>query len=568
MIGLKISPRWQACLICAFLVALFWLVRYRYSGHFGLYEDDLTIIPQAVQMSFGKLIQFIAAYIINFQGQSRPLHHSFIYFFSWVGWRVAGMAGLYIIGFAIESLNICLLFTLVARLSNLRLAALVTLAYVLYSADTTQAYLTLSLGVHPSITLLLLSLHCYISKRRVLSYLLAFIILFGYETPFPLFFAAPLLLAGSWNKRMWTRMLVHCLIVSTMLIGVILFRNAMGDQRVGVSSLSELISTALNNVMYGPYMNVVAYGTRVVDTLKSLNILGVVIFTFGGLLLVTGFLIFIPDDKADYSVKHASLSEIFLAENWSMARLALAGLAMLVLGYTMIFTTPPTYLYGRITRAHLSSGIGAAFVYGIAAFWLLERFKKIRARLAGIVMVAVICAPLIGFGFLLQVDYIHAWQSQQRFWTKLVPLISDAGLGDVVLVEPGIFITSATYDTTYIDANTWNVPRLLSQLYDYPFSTANLPHVYRLTIGWEKSILMAGGRLNLDEATVFAPPSLYQEVSPAHVIFIQNNSGDMQRVSVVAGINGQTIQVKPFDQETAISYPESYFYKYMILSNP
>jgi hypothetical protein len=564
MMGLKISPRWQKVILVGFLIAVFWLVRYRYSSQFGLYEDDLTIIPRAVAMPFGKLIQFIYSYIVSFSGQSRPLHHSFIYFFSWVGWRLDGMQGLYFMGFIIESINICFLFTLVARLSNLRLASLVTLAYVLYSLDTTQAYLTLSLGVHPSITLLLLSLHAYISNRRVISYILAFLILFSYETPFPLFFAAPLLLDGTWDKRRWVRMGAHALIVSAMLIGVIILRKLIGDAFMSGLSPYGMILTPLENIVRGFYINVTAYGVRVGEVLKNIDNRGVLLFVFGGAALVAAFLTYLPDERTS---NPGGTSHLF-SMNKPLLRLALAGLAMLALGYSMIFTTSPDYLYGRATRAHTAAAIGAAFLWGIAAYWLLDFLKKFRLRLAGVALVALICAPLFGFGVLVQVDYVRAWRSQQQFWTSLLPLISDAGPGDVILVEPGIFSTSEIFDTNHIDANTWNMPRVLNQLNDYPFDTADLPRVFRLQIGWDAYILNADSSLHIGEGTVYGPPSLFTDVDPSHVIFIANNEGSMRRIEDSFTLGENIIRVKAFDPQAVVSYPEGFLYKYMILDMP
>ena len=51
---------------------------------------------------------------------------------------------------------------------------------------------------YPSLTLLLLSFHSTLSGRRGLAAVLAFLILFSYETPFLLFLAAPLLTALKW----------------------------------------------------------------------------------------------------------------------------------------------------------------------------------------------------------------------------------------------------------------------------------------------------------------------------------------------------------------------------------
>jgi hypothetical protein len=564
MMGFKISPRWQKVIIVGFLIAVFWLVRYRYSAQFGLYEDDLTIIPSAVHMTFLEVLKYIGWYIVTLQGHMRPLSDSFIYLISNIGWRLGGLSGLYLMGFLVETINICLLFTLVDRLSDLRLASLITLAYVLYSVDTTLAFLTHSLGIHPSITLLLLSLHCYLSNRRVLSYILAFLILFSYETPFPLFFVAPLLAAGPWDKRRWTRLGVHVLIVALMLIGVLVFRKAMGDPRVSGLSLTQMATTPLTNILHGITTNVTAYGVRVGEVLKNMDNRGVLLFSLGGLVVVGAFLLWMPDEHAPQPVGIANLP----GTNRPLLRLALAGLLMLALAYTMTLTTPPTFLFGRATRAHTAAGIGTAFCCGIAACWLLELLKKMRVRLAGIALIALVCAPLFGFGVLVQVDYVRAWRSQQQFWTSLLPLISDAGPGDVVLVEPGIFYGQNFIDTNHIDANTWNMPRVLDQLYNYPFDYIDQPQVFRLRPGWDASIVNPDGSLKLSEGTVIAPSSLYRDVDPSHVIFIANDEGSMKRLEDSFSLGDHVVHVKAFDSRTVVSYSQGLLYKLMILDTP
>lgn len=44
---------------CVLLIVTFWVARYWYFTQFGLYEDDLTIIPRAIQMNFSELFNFI-----------------------------------------------------------------------------------------------------------------------------------------------------------------------------------------------------------------------------------------------------------------------------------------------------------------------------------------------------------------------------------------------------------------------------------------------------------------------------------------------------------------------------
>ena len=216
------DKRLQTVFDILLLMALFWFVRYWHSGHFGLYEDDLTIIPDAFQRSFSSLIEFIYSYIIHLYGHARPLSDSFIYLFSWLGWRIAGLWGPYLIGFAITAVNIGLFYWLIRRVSDRALALLSGLAFVLYAADTTQAFLTHSLGLQPSVLLILLAMHSYLSDWRVLSYGLAFIVLFGYELPFVLFAAVPLF-KPTWNKRLFKELILHGLILSHYVGGYFCF---------------------------------------------------------------------------------------------------------------------------------------------------------------------------------------------------------------------------------------------------------------------------------------------------------------------------------------------------------
>ena len=76
----------QALLLGAVLVTDF--LNY---AQFGLYEDDLTIIPGAMGMNLSELAQFIVTSVVNVSGHGRPLSNSFIHLFSFLGWRLAGL---------------------------------------------------------------------------------------------------------------------------------------------------------------------------------------------------------------------------------------------------------------------------------------------------------------------------------------------------------------------------------------------------------------------------------------------------------------------------------------------
>ena len=549
----KMPEKWQDLAALGLLAAIFWLARYWYSKRFGLYEDDLTIIPAAAQMGLGEMLAYLGRYVVTLAGHARPLSDSFITCFSYFGWKLSTpgeMNGLYWMGYAVQVLNLALMYGLLRRWLPPLYAALPVLGYVLFSADTTQAFLTHSLGVHPSITLLLLSLHLYLGRQWWLAYLPAGLILFSYETPFSLFLAAPLLL-DRWDARWLRRATLHGLLAAAMLAGVFSLRQQLTDDRVG-SGLPALVSGAVERMVDGPLVGLSSYGLRAAQALERAGEPGVQRFMLLGGVLV-GLLVFGLPASAGPAKQDLSMAEV----RRRLGRVAVMGLAMLALGYALALTTTPDILEGRGTRAHTAAGLGAGWVVGAAAAWLLTLPERWTGRLARLALTAA-CMPLLGYGFLVQYDYIHGWHLQQAFWTALVQQTPDLGPGVVVLVEPGLF-----EDSIQIEANTWNLPRVLNQIYQFPYAEADLPRVYRLRKHWDQQILPPDGSLSLSLETVYTPASLQQMVAPEQVIFIQNAQGQMQRSErLVFGEHSLMLKASSPAQE----FPPGFLYRYLIIS--
>ncbi len=260
------NPDLIACLL---LAILFWAARYWMVAGFGLYEDDLTIIPAAATMRFSEVLRFVWVYITHLYGHARPLSDSFIYLFSNLGWRIGGLSGVYAIGYLLTLANILLFYFLIRRVSNPTLAFFAGMAYCLYSADTTQAFLTHSLGVQPSVLLLLAAAHNYLSGRKWLAYPLAFLILFSYETPFLVFVAVPLL-KKKWDGRLLREFILHGLILAVMLGAVYLLRSAIGEGRVAGLSGKEILTVPLQQVLRGTRVSLTKYVRLALQTAENL----------------------------------------------------------------------------------------------------------------------------------------------------------------------------------------------------------------------------------------------------------------------------------------------------------
>ena len=446
------------------------------------------------------------------------------------------------------------------------LALLSGFAYVLFSADTTQAFLTHSLGIQPSITLIWLAFHCYLSDRKLLSYLLAFIVLFSYELPFPLFLAAPLFLRP-WNKSLVKPFIRHALILAIMVLSVYLFRMAIGEGRATGMSFGELITTPILHMLQGPLVSLGTYlyrpflASRAIDL--ELTLVLVPVFLLVYFYLFQAFKETPGIDLRQWvrSFKDREARKFLPEEVKSLGKMAVSGAVMLLLAYPLTYTVQTMLiLNGRNTRAHTAAVAGAAILVGIAMLLIIHLAGSSRVwKILTHAIIAAGIALLTGYGFMVQRDYVNAWQYQRTFWTELLPLIQDAGDYNVILVDP-----QALKDTRQIGANYWNLPRVLYQIYDFTSDPSISPAVHRLESGWEDRIVNYNNEFDVDASTVYSVPSFYGEYATHDIILIQAENGRLvRRESIV--IDGITYQFKPVTAPVLGSLPRGFLYSLLII---
>ncbi len=535
----KIAPIYWDIARCAFLGIVFWVARYWYFKGFGLYEDDLTIVPRAVTMSFSDVLNYIGSYITHMYGHGRPLSDSMIYLFSNVGYRLDGLLSIYLIGYAITLVNIILFYLLVRRVANTSIALIAGLFYVLYSADTTQVFLTHSLGAQPSILLVLLAFHAYLSKRKVLAYILAAIILFSYESPFLVFLGAPLL-EKVWGRPMIKKFILHAVILLGMVLAIFIFRSSIGEGRVSGLTTQQLLTSPITHSLIGPVVSLGTYLLRPYQALRAADATMIAAFIISGVVILVA--LYLLQWKTRIDVREF-LATLRTRSRWSqvpeemqrLGELFLAGLVMLVGAYPLTFTVRAYAISGRDTRVHLAGVMGAAIVVACVVAFLYSLVQQRKAWWALSVVIAVWAASLVSYGFMVQEDYTLGWQFQRQFWTAMVQLVPDAGPDSVILVTP-----DGLPDVRQIGANTWNLPRVLDQLYSMPAEWKNPPRVFRLVDGWEQHIVGADGNFVLDATTVTAPSSLYGEVVTSQVIFIDSGTGSLVRRDQPLSIGNQS----------------------------
>jgi hypothetical protein len=559
-------PAWlRQAAVLALLAATLWVGRYWYSAEFGLYEDDYTRTPQALSMTLPELGEQVIYSLTHLSDHGKPLHGVFIYTFSYLGGKLGGLQGVYWVGFSLTVLGCWLFYTLLLRLGSPGFALVGGLAYSLYCADTSQAFLTHSLGLQPSLIFLLLAFHGYLSGNKVWSYLLAGLILLNYETPFTVFLAAPLMSAVSNQPgpketlRQWVR---HGAVLALMLAAAALIRWGLGESRVSGLDLRTALLLPTSHMLLGPWFSLKALASKAYLVTRSLKP-EMVIAICAALPVYIAALTLAPFQLAVrpwWRVHQRFRSWLgglgqALRPYW---RLALVGLALLVLAYPLTFTIDVNNIDGRDSRVHFAAVVGAAWLVACAGAVGMQLAQAVIHKLLGAALLAAFFSLLLAYGFVIQGDYALAWQQQRTFWTQLLPLVEDASDGTVILVEP-----SAPRATGQIGVLTWNTPRVLALVFTYPSDWQRAPRVYRLEPGWERTLTGEAGQFHLNGESSFIPESLFLDIESRQVIFIEVRDGELIRRTAPFNLDGNEYPLKPLTQ--SVRYPAGPLYNWLIL---
>jgi hypothetical protein len=356
----------------------------------------------------------------------------------------------------------------------------------------------------------------------------------------------------------------HALIVGAMLVLIYLLRMAIGEGGVVEMGRRQMVSTALNHMLLGPITALRTYLTRPLRPLIDFNPriglaagLSFVVITIYLWNLVTASPLGLR--QLWISLRKSSSTPL-LEQVKSLERTLMAGLVMLVMAYPLTFTIDATITNGRNTRVHAAAVLGAAILLACAVQFLLMLLAKWKVWRLGILLVSLFSALLVGYGFVLQADYVHAWQLEREFWTELLPLIPDAGDGTVILVQP-----DGLEDVYQIQANTWNLTSVLDQLYVFPEEMGNPPRVYRLADDWEQTLGSPNGQIQVSSVSAVIPSDWGGEYDSRQVIFIETSSGNLVRRSQPLNLNGVEYPLKPVSDPVMPALPHQVLYDLMVI---
>ena len=512
--------------VAAILLLVVWLARYWGSSGFGLYVDDPPRVIPAMESSWADLWPYLWEILSGFHGQGRPLHPILIHLIPHWAARIAGLQSVYWAASLIVALNGFLLYSLLRKLSGSQFLALTAaVAFCVFPADTTQAYLTLAFGGQPSITFFLLAAHCWFTRWRPLSYVLVLGSLTCYETVFPLFLALPLL-RPKWDGALLRLLALHGVFVGGSLAGMALIRRAIGETFVSGLSADVILTRPFEQMAVGPATSLAMFFYRPWKSLPAEfpSHWMLLAFTFAGFAA----LLWLMAKETRESAAGPPFRQLW--------RIAAAGLAMLVLAYPITFTASAGTIDGRDTRVHMAAAVGGAILIGALAALALKFLARPWSSAAAVGVLALLFTGAIAFGLNVQRDYRLAWAYQQRFWADVARLCPDMDRSTVILVNRRGFRTPRQMEPW-----GWDMPAFLQRMYEIPGPWTPMPTVYQLRWNWRELVGKTGSLMDGADPKGWRIP----DIEDPSFIYLREEEGELVRAEGPLEVEGRRFPLRP-----------------------
>ena len=477
--------------------------------------------------------------------QGRPLGFFVPDLLSFVGDKLGGLPGIYLVGFGCIVLNSYLCY----RLLRFRMPPSVSLAgaaaFGLFPADTTKILLTHDFQLQPSLTFLLLASLAYASGRRPLAYVLSLGSLLSYENAFMPFFGIPLFLLD-WNRRLLRTMLLHVLTVLAVMGGVVVVRLLLGEERAAasVAGVGDIVLKLLGSLVIGPVraLALFVYGPlRAVPSWDLETIVFVVAIGLGAGLVLYRW------------ARHERARS-----DWSeLVHLTIAGGVLLCLGYALAFTHyPPNAVTGRGTSVHLGATLGAAVLFACGV-WALQRLaaRAGRPALAAVVVGAYI-GLASGYAMTIQRDFAATWSTQRAFWHDVLACCSDLEDGTVLIYE-----WDGSGNGDFIFANSWADALVLERTFNFPSEWSTPPRLFSLT-SWHERVEADGDglRWRVPEATWY---EYWAPLPQENIIVLRRDGENLIRETGTLDVAGRTLELKPRGPSTVDGFGRGPLWQYL-----
>lgn len=538
-----------------FLAAVTWVAHFFQFWRFGLYEDDYIYIAPFIAGDAQAVLARLTLALTWPQG--RPLQSVFPTILTAALYPVGGLAALYVAAFVITALAACIFYRLILRVTGQPLLAFfAALVFILFPADTTHTFLMHAFVLRLSLLMAVLATFYYVQDRPVLAALLAFLSLITYETPFLIYLSAPLL-KNLWTlERPWSRILRHEATGAAMVILTVLVRGMTGDARLlglGTQPLWITFRALLAGLFWGPMrvLRQLSYGPM--RAIPAWTI-GTIIVMAVSIPVVYGMLRYVmARNRVDDGAFHIPTLRSSSA-NWrDFLPLLLSAGIMLVVAYLGAFTHSAQVVAGRLTSVHLAASVAGSLLFAAVAYGALFYLSHPIWRQLLLVGLAIQLSIFIGYRFDIQEDFATAWDAKRWLWTNIIDATPDLTDGTVIIVD-----ADSLPLTTYINTISWEEPRIMGLLYEFPEGWEQPPVV--LTTAYGADLQRAGD----DLVVTWPSPEATYRLEPQHTIVLRYDGARLVRCSgPTVTVDGAALPVRPPD-DTPTSFGRTPLYDVVI----
>lgn len=541
--------------ICAFLLALAWLAHFSQSRNIGFYSDDQTFAARQLSWSADDFNLWLRTKTISYpEPQGRPLGFTLGVVFAHLGDRLAGVNGMFVVGWGILSFNAILFYYLLRRCFTQPIPLLGAISFLLFPADTTRPFLCHAHILQPSLTFMLVAAHLYLGgsfARRIFAYIIVTLCLITYESALLPFVAIPLLETA--RDRRWRRQFAIHIVTLFAIIAFIGLTRKLGHEyrteEANGSKLTVLLDIFIGSLI-GPATAVGIFAIRIWSVIQHLWTSPKDLAGFLAAALAFALTLRLSSNRSPSVDRPALASDIHRAIQF--------GIAALFISYLLSFTHfPPVCLSGQTTSVHFAAVIGCSTLFAAGASWLL----KFRSRpLVATATIAIYLGILFTWSQMVQDGYTSLWQERQQFWTRLTDLCPDLTDGTLIICD-----NQPPQPNSLMPVSCWSDSVVLEEAFAFPDYFRQTPQVSCFPAdatnqGWRTWLTRDPQGRVIWSQSPYGRQKGTELVEGNTILLHMDSDGKLTRVADTVDIAGQPFRLKAPVPRGLPRYPTLRFY--------
>jgi hypothetical protein len=486
----KISGREAVFSICV-LILVVWFGNFSEFNRFTLYADDWAFLGQ----TFSNPPTFASWFNGIIPGSDgRPIQFGLIDLTGAIINWTDSLAAAYLFLFLVTVISVLVTWwALTYRFSN-TLALMAAAVFAISPLVSIRPFLN-GIASPAAILFLMVAGILYASGWRVVSYLVAALILFSYEMVFPLFALLPALLQPLRTRRDLYRTIGHVVICLVMVVAYALFRDKYGSSRLTGAIAGHSTIEICFGIINATARSLVRGGLGSIDIpLWMDRIARVPSAIVWGVVAFSGFA---------YTLRRAGTAsrETDRSNLWEAAQtVTVVALLMIPAGYALIYFGAPEGIFpvfDRESRFYSAANLPFSILTAIVLITLLRIAQRGWLRQAVIIIEAAYLGTLFTFSVSHQYEFVAASERQRLLVMQLAKEHSMMDPQATFIIRFPYLDATHLPSIEYVDGHSYYF--LLRDLFDFSGgSDRNVGPAIRIVHSdfWQREVTIApDGRL-------------------------------------------------------------------------